>query len=83
MATELGAGLEKKIDLLINLFAIGIVNGKTQRDQIRLLSLAGMGPKEISDLIGTTPNTVNVALAGMRKKNQLNLKPEGVKQDAG
>jgi DNA-binding NarL/FixJ family response regulator len=68
-------------DLLTKLIAIGIVNGKPQKEQIRLLSIAGMSPKEIADLIGTTPNTVNVALSSLRKNGKMNLKTEGAKGD--
>jgi DNA-directed RNA polymerase specialized sigma24 family protein len=68
-------------DLHTRLIAIGLVNGKPQKEQIRLLSIAGMGPKEIADLIGTTPNTVNVALSSLRKNGKMNLKPEGAKED--
>lgn len=68
-------------DLQTRLIAIGLVNGKPQKEQIRLLSIAGMGPKEIADLIGTTPNTVNVALSSLRKNGKMNLKTEGAKDD--
>jgi hypothetical protein len=68
-------------DLQTKLIAIGLVNGKPQKEQIRLLSIAGMGPKEIADLIGTTPNTVNVALSSLRKSGKMNLKAEGAKED--
>lgn len=74
--------MEQKIDLLNRLVAILLVTGKGQREQIRLLSVAGMGPKEIADLIGTTPNTVNVALSSLRKRKHLNLKAEGEKENA-
>jgi hypothetical protein len=70
-----------KSDIQTRLIAIGLVNGKPQKEQIRLLSIAGMGPKEIADLIGTTPNTVNVALSSLRKNGKMNLKTEGVKDD--
>lgn len=73
--------IAKKVDTLNRLLAIGLVNGRRQRDQIRLLSVAGMGPKEIAELIGTTPNTVNVALTAMRKENKLNLKSESEKDN--
>lgn len=66
-----------KMDVLIRLMAISLVNGKRQRDQVRLLSLAGMGPKEIAELIGTTPNTVNVSLSQLRKEKKMNLKTDG------
>jgi DNA-binding CsgD family transcriptional regulator len=75
--------LVKKIDLLIRLFAVNMVNGKSQQEQIRLLSIGGMGPKEIADLLGTTPNTVNVTLSTLRKKGKLKLKSEGGKEDVG
>jgi DNA-binding CsgD family transcriptional regulator len=73
----------KKIDILTRLVAIGLVNGKRQREQIKLLSIAGMGPNDIAELIGTTPNTVNVALSVLRKEKKLNLKSEGGKDDVG
>jgi tRNA A22 N-methylase len=69
--------LRQRIDLLINLFAIDLVKGKRQSDQIRLLTIAGMGPTEISKLIGTTPNTVNVCLTSLRNKDGLSLKERG------
>ena len=65
-----------KIDMLVRLWAIALVNGKRQKDQIRLLSIAGMGPAEIAELIGTTPNTVNAALSSLRRAKGMNLKPE-------
>jgi DNA-binding CsgD family transcriptional regulator len=71
----------RRIDLLIRLFAVNLVNGKSQREQIRLLAMAGMGPKEIAALLGTTPNTVNVALTALRKKGALKLNSEGGKDD--
>jgi DNA-binding CsgD family transcriptional regulator len=83
MQAEDTEDLKKKMELLVRLFAIHLVNGKSQREQIRLLSIAGMGPKDIADLLGTTPNTVNVALSALRKKGNLNLKSEGAKEDAG
>ena len=68
-------------DLHTRLIAIGLVNGRPQKEQIRLLSIAGMGPTEIADLIGTTSNTVNVALSSLRKSGKMNLKTEGAKED--
>ncbi len=68
-------------DLLIRLMAIALVNGRAQKEQIRLLSVAGMGPREIAELLGTTPNTVNVSLSMLRKKGRLNLKDDQAKED--
>ena len=71
----------EKIDIVIRLSAISLISGKKQRDQIRLLSIAGMSPKEIADLIGTTPNTVNVALTNLRKAKRMNLKSEDAEEN--
>ena len=70
-----------KPDLLTRLVAIGLVNGKSQKEQIRLLSIAGMGPRDIAELLGTTANTVNVALSALRKNGKMNLKSNGAKDD--
>ena len=42
--------------------------GQIQNEKIRILSTAGFAPKEIASLVGTTSNTVNVALSNMRAK---------------
>ena len=60
----------ERLDRLTNLVAIGLLGGKTQREQIRLLSKGGFPPREIAELIGTTPNTVRVELAAIRKVNK-------------
>ena len=55
----------RKISRLLTLL---LTKDLSQRDKIALLSTAGLQPKEIADLIGTTPNTVSVTLAHMRKQ---------------
>ncbi len=64
------AEVAEKLDTLIRLTAIGLFGDKTQREKIELLSSAGLQPKDIADLLGTTANTVNVALSGIRKKQR-------------
>jgi len=59
--------LVSKVERLTKLVAIGVVVGKTQGEQVDLLSKAGFQPKEIAGLIGSTPNSVRVALSTMRK----------------
>ncbi len=59
-----------KLDTLIRLTAIGLFGDKTQKEKIELLAIAGLGAKEIADLLGTTPNTVSVALYGLKKKKK-------------
>ena len=41
--------------------------GLKQKEAIALLDRARLPPKEIAQLLGTTANTVSVALAGIRK----------------
>ena len=55
-------------DTLIRLQATSMVERLgTQRERIAFLSKAGLGPKAIADILGTTPNNVSVALAKMKK----------------
>ena len=58
-----------RVDQLTRLVAIGIVVGRTQREQVDLLSRAGFQPKEIAGLLGTTANPVRVTLSTMRRQN--------------
>lgn len=60
--------VSSKLDILIRLKAIELCVDKTQKEKIQILDSAGLQPKHIADLIGTTPNTVSVALAGLRKE---------------
>jgi len=63
--------LTERLDTLIQLFAVALIDKKKQRDQIRLLSLAGLKPARIAEIIGTSRNTVNVALSNMRRDREL------------
>lgn len=65
---------EQKLDTLIRLLATLVTADKPQREQIRLLSRAGLQPAQIADLIGTTANNVRVRLVSLRKEG---LKSKG------
>jgi DNA-binding CsgD family transcriptional regulator len=52
------------------LLALTITRELKQKEKIELLASIGFQPKEIADLIGTTPGTVSVALVDIRKKAQ-------------
>ncbi len=60
----------QRLDTLIRLVASNLLAGKKQQEKIELLSKSGLAPKEIAELIGTTPNTVRVSLTAMRKKHK-------------
>lgn len=57
---------------------IAIKNEESQRKQIMLLSGLGFLPSEIAKMVGTTPNTVSVALHEIRRKTR--QKPVGGKK---
>ena len=59
--------LNRKMDMLIALTAIGVLADKTQKEQIEALNRAGLQPKEIAQLVGTSSNTVSVTLSQMKK----------------
>jgi CRP-like cAMP-binding protein len=57
-----------KLDSLLRVVTVSATKGMKQGEQIALLDRVGFTPKEIADLLGTTRNTVNVALSNLRKK---------------
>ena len=57
----------EKLDQLLRVLTISVTSGLKQKEQIALLDRAGFQPKDIADLLGTTGNTVNVALNAQRK----------------
>lgn len=59
--------IAEKLEMLVRLTAIGMCEGKGQKEQIALLSNAGMQPKAIANLLDTTPNNVSVTLSQLRK----------------
>lgn len=60
--------LAARLDLLIRIAAISLVEGRPQREQIALLAKTGLSPKEIAELLETTSNTVRVELSRQRKR---------------
>ncbi|HTB21371.1 MAG TPA: hypothetical protein VK914_01550 [bacterium] len=67
--------VSKKLDIIIRLLARQHIGDKSGRDAIKTLSALGFQPKEIADLIGTTSNTVSVALNSLKKnKNKKKVK---------
>lgn len=41
---------------------------ESQAEAIEEMNRAGFGPSRIAELLGTTPNTVNVALSSAKKR---------------
>lgn len=70
-AEQLLARMAGQVDRLVRLVAVGLVEGRTKREKMLLLAAAGMSPKEIADLIGSTRNAVSVELHRARKRGDM------------
>jgi DNA-binding CsgD family transcriptional regulator len=57
----------EKIDQILRILAAAATTGMKQREQIALLNRAGLQPKNIAELLGTSSNTVRVELVTIRK----------------
>ena len=57
----------EKLDQLLRVVTISVTKGMKQNEQIILLDRAGFPPKEIAMLLGTTSNTVSVALTNLKE----------------
>ncbi len=66
-----------RLNTLIRLVALGLCQNKGQKEQISFLSSAGITPKEIGEILGTTSNTVSVTLSGIRKVKKGKAQPKG------
>jgi DNA-binding NarL/FixJ family response regulator len=67
MGTEKDILLNEKLDRVIRILAVMTVKNMRQTEQIATLSGIGFSPKEIAEIIGTSANTVRVALVSIRK----------------
>ncbi len=72
--------LSEKLDAIIKLMVLGMTQGKSQTEQIRLLSAGGFQPKEIAETLGTTPNAVRVTLFNLRKRGQKGVHQKSEKE---
>ena len=73
--------LVEKIDILTQVTAINVqkekfLEGKKQKEQIKMLDKLGFSPSLIALVLGTTPNTVSVALTNLRKKKKKGKQPK-------
>ena len=60
--------IDAKLGQIIRLLALGAISrDASMKDNAVLLSSAGLAPKQIAELLGTTPNAVSVALSAARR----------------
>lgn len=57
------------------LLALNLTKGQPQSDQIEVLATVGFKPKEIADILDTTPNTVSVTLSRRERRNKSKRAP--------
>lgn len=67
---DLIISLNAKLDTIIKLMVLLKTEDKNQSEMIWLLSSAGVQPKDIAEMLGTTSNTVRVALSVLRKQKK-------------
>jgi len=65
----------EKLDTLIKLVAVSshaetILKGKSQKEQIKILSALGLSRNIIALIIGASPETVSVRLSEMKSKTK-------------
>ena len=70
MAQTIDEQLLDKADQILRVLVSMATRDMKQRDRIAFLNSVGFQPKSIADLVGTSPNTVNVELARLRKKGR-------------
>ncbi len=64
-----------ELKIIKKLLAQNLLSGNSQTKQISKLNSIGFQPKEIAEILGTTPNTVNVALNRLRKSKKKKDEP--------
>lgn len=63
--------INEKRDRIIRLLALkSVPPDGTMKEKAILLNTVGLAPKEIAELLGTTPNTVSVALSAARRSRK-------------
>lgn len=65
----------EKLDQVLRLLGLIAVRGLPQLQQIAILNRIGFSPKEIAEVVGTTANTVRVALVSIRKVEKEKKRP--------
>jgi DNA-directed RNA polymerase specialized sigma24 family protein len=56
-----------QLDKTLKLLAIVAIDGRPQKEQVRLLDRAGFRQSEIAVMLGSTSNAISVRLAEIRK----------------
>lgn len=72
--------INQQLETLTRLVALSLVQARERlSDQIDILRRAKLPPKEIAELLGTTPNTVSVQMSRQRAQNRTQRRPGPVR----
>jgi len=84
-APESLKAIEDKLDIVIRLLAVQVADQREGlQSKATTLSSAGLQPKTIAQLCGTTPNTVSVSLSAAKRKKKTKKTPKKTsKKNAG
>lgn len=64
--------IDKKLDVLIKLYAGNLVQGKNKTDSIIMLANLGIEANAIAEIVQTTPKSVYARLSEQKKKSGKN-----------
>jgi len=58
----------EKLNILIQINAMSAILGKSLKEQVKILSITGLRPKEIANILKKKPNHISVILNDLRKE---------------
>lgn len=71
MTDKLLKRIDKRLALLVKISALQLGKEMTTTERIIVLYKIGLKGNEISDILGTSPNVVNVRLSEARKRGEI------------
>jgi hypothetical protein len=75
MVSDIEGKILAKLDLVVRLQALGLVKEfSSMKEKITFLGAVGLQPREIAELLQTTPNHVNVTLSQARRSKKVKVK---------
>lgn len=55
---------------MIRVAAMGAIQGKALKEQVAIMAVANLSPKEISEILGKSPNHISVILNTLKKERK-------------
>jgi len=67
----------EKLDQILRVLALQVASDKSITEGARLLKIAGLDNQTIADVLNTTPQTISVVTANLRKHKASSRKGKG------